>query len=76
MVIPALEYLFHRVEHQFDGRPTLMVVFDSVKDEMILVTPVYPSAAIAPEAAYAAAIERLERLVAASDQPFKPRTPV
>jgi type IV secretion system protein VirB4 len=26
VVIPALEYLFHRVEQQFDGRPTLMVV--------------------------------------------------
>ncbi len=26
VVIPALEYLFHRVEDQFDGRPTLMVV--------------------------------------------------
>jgi type IV secretion system protein TrbE len=26
VLIPALEYLFHRVEAQFDGRPTLMVV--------------------------------------------------
>ena len=26
VVIPALEYLFHRVEEQFDGRPTLMVI--------------------------------------------------
>jgi type IV secretion system protein VirB4 len=26
VVIPALEYLFHRVEAQFDGRPTLMIV--------------------------------------------------
>jgi type IV secretion system protein VirB4 len=26
VVIPALEYLFHRVEQQFDGRPTLMVI--------------------------------------------------
>jgi type IV secretion/conjugal transfer VirB4 family ATPase len=26
VVIPALEYLFHRVEQQFDGRPTLMIV--------------------------------------------------
>lgn len=25
-LIPALEYLFHRVEQQFDGRPTLMIV--------------------------------------------------
>jgi type IV secretion system protein VirB4 len=26
VVVPALEYLFHRVEAQFDGRPTLMIV--------------------------------------------------
>jgi len=26
VVIPALDYLFHRVEAQFDGRPTLMIV--------------------------------------------------
>ena len=26
VLIPALEYLFHRVERQFDGRPTLMIV--------------------------------------------------
>lgn len=26
VVIPALEYLFHRVEDQLDGRPTLMII--------------------------------------------------
>jgi type IV secretion system protein VirB4 len=26
VVVPALEYLFHRVEARFDGRPTLMIV--------------------------------------------------
>jgi type IV secretion system protein VirB4 len=26
VVIPALEYLFHRVEGQFDGRPTLLIL--------------------------------------------------
>jgi type IV secretion/conjugal transfer VirB4 family ATPase len=26
VVIPSLEYLFHKVESQFDGRPTLMIV--------------------------------------------------
>jgi type IV secretion system protein VirB4 len=26
VVVPALEYLFHRVEQQFDGRPTLLIL--------------------------------------------------
>jgi type IV secretion system protein VirB4 len=26
VVLPALEYLFHRVEQQFDGRPTLLIL--------------------------------------------------
>src|SRR5258708_40069669 len=26
VVIPALEYLFHRVEQQFDGRATLLII--------------------------------------------------
>jgi type IV secretion system protein VirB4 len=26
VVVPALEYLFHRVEQRFDGRPTLMII--------------------------------------------------
>jgi type IV secretion system protein VirB4 len=26
VIIPALEYLFHRVEQQFDGRPTLLIL--------------------------------------------------
>jgi type IV secretion system protein TrbE len=26
VVLPALEYLFHRVEHQFSGRPTLLIL--------------------------------------------------
>ena len=26
VIVPALEYLFHAVERQFDGRPTLMIV--------------------------------------------------
>jgi anthranilate synthase component 1 len=51
-------------------RPTLMVVFDSVKDEMILVTPVYPQAGLEAQAAYAAAVERLRGVVAALDEPI------
>jgi anthranilate synthase component 1 len=51
-------------------RPTLMVVFDSVKDEMIIVTPVYPSEEIEGAAAHAAALERLRSVVAALEQPL------
>jgi len=51
-------------------RPTLMVVFDSVKDEMIVVTPVYPRPEVDAEAAYAAAVERLRSVVAALDEPL------
>ena len=50
-------------------RPTLMVVFDSVKDEMIVVTPVYPQAKVDAQAAHAAAVERLRGVVAALDEP-------
>ena len=42
-------------------RPTLMLIFDNVKDEMILVTPVRPSAGIEAEDAYAAALSRIRR---------------
>jgi anthranilate synthase component 1 len=51
-------------------RPTIMVVFDAVKDEMIVVTPVYPQPAIDARSAYAQAVERLRRVVAALDEPL------
>jgi anthranilate synthase component I len=51
-------------------RPTVMVVFDAIKDEMIVVTPVYPDAAIDAPAAHAAAIERLREVVHALDEPL------
>ena len=51
-------------------RPTIMVVFDSVKDEMIVVTPVYPQPALEAQTAYAEAVERLRRVVAALDEPL------
>jgi anthranilate synthase component I len=50
-------------------RPTAMVIFDTVKDEMILVTPVYPARKMDAKAAYVAAIARLEKLVDALDEP-------
>ena len=51
-------------------RPTIMVVFDAVKDEMIVVTPVHPRSELDAHAAYAEAVERLRRVVAALDEPL------
>jgi anthranilate synthase component I len=51
-------------------RPTVMVVFDAVKDEMIVVTPVYPQPTVDAQTAYAAAVERLRGVVAALDEPL------
>jgi anthranilate synthase component 1 len=51
-------------------RPTVMVVFDAVVDEMIVVTPVYPRAGADGHAAYAEAVERLRGVVAALDEPL------
>ena len=51
-------------------RPTIMVVFDAVKDEMIVVTPVRPAPGIDAQSAYAHAIERLRGVVLALDEPL------
>ena len=51
-------------------RPTLMVVFDNLKDEMIVVTPVRPQPGIDAETAYASAVERLRGVVEALDAPL------
>ena len=51
-------------------RPTIMVVFDAVKDEMIVVTPVYPQPDVDAQQAHADAVERLRRVVAALDEPL------
>jgi anthranilate synthase component 1 len=51
-------------------RPTIMVVFDSLKAEMIAVTPVWPHKGLVAEAARQAAIARLQRIVAALDEPL------
>ena len=43
-------------------RPTIMVVFDSVRDELCVVTPVRPRAGITLRAAHEAALARLEKI--------------
>jgi anthranilate synthase component 1 len=51
-------------------RPTLIVIFDSVKDEMTVVTPVRPTPGVSAKAAYARAAERLNVVVDRLDQPL------
>ncbi len=51
-------------------RPTVMVIFDIVKDEITIVTPVRPDARQSAEKAYKAAIKRLKGAVALLDEPL------
>ncbi|HRN89605.1 anthranilate synthase component I [Hyphomicrobium sp.] len=51
-------------------RPTVIVIFDSVKDEISLVTPVRPDGKATAEKAYKAALKRLKNAVAALDEPL------
>ncbi len=51
-------------------RPTVMVIFDAVKDEMTVATPVYPRLRISAQAAYQDALARLAKVVAALDEPL------
>ncbi len=50
-------------------RPTLLLVFDAVKDEMVAITPVFPKAQVTAQQAYEGALARLDALFAALDQP-------
>ena len=51
-------------------RPTLMAVFDSVRDELTIVTPVRPQAGISARAAYETAQARLDTLVTVLESPL------
>jgi anthranilate synthase component 1 len=51
-------------------RPTVMVVFDSVRDEMVIVAAVRPSPGVAARAAREAAQARIEAVVAALESPL------
>src|SRR3984957_5638202 len=50
-------------------RPTITAIFDSVKDEIILITPVWPDKTVDAKAAYAGAIERRARRAAQREPP-------
>ncbi len=54
-------------------RPTIMVVFDTVRDEITLVTPVRPQGGVDARAAYEAAVARLDRVIATLDAPLDHR---
>ena len=51
-------------------RPTLMAVFDAVRDEISIVTPVRVAPGISARAAYDRAAERIEALVATLEGPL------
>jgi anthranilate synthase component I len=51
-------------------RPTMMVVFDAVRDEMILVTPVRPRSEVSAAMAYESARERIDEIVLCLETPL------
>ena len=51
-------------------RPTIVIVFDAVKDTITVVTPVWPSKTVTADAALARAIDRLTLIVDALDRPL------
>jgi anthranilate synthase component 1 len=51
-------------------RPTVMAIFDSVKDEVAVTAPVYPMAGVSPRVAYTRASERISEVVDALDRPL------
>ena len=57
-------------------RPTITAIFDSVKDEIIVITPVWPAKDMDAKAAYARATERLNEAVAELERPAPPSAEV
>jgi anthranilate synthase component I len=51
-------------------RPTVMAIFDSVKDEVTITAPVYVDKAVSAKAAFARATERISEVVDALDRPL------
>ena len=56
-------------------RPTVMVVFDSVRDEMVIVTPVRPRPGVTAPMAEEAGRDRIEAVIACLEQPLPPAPP-
>ncbi|MCA0318528.1 MAG: anthranilate synthase component I [Proteobacteria bacterium] len=57
-------------------RPTVVLVFDAVKDQITVVTPVRPQAGQTARAAYDRAVDRLIGVVDALDTPLDKQTPL
>lgn len=57
-------------------RPTIIVIFDAVSDEITVVTPVRPKSNIDEKAAYAQALERLSEVTEALDRPMSQELPL
>jgi anthranilate synthase component 1 len=53
-------------------RPTVTAIFDNIRDEITIVTSVWPQAGLDARAAYARAAERLEDTIADLDRPLPP----
>jgi anthranilate synthase component 1 len=51
-------------------RPTILAIFDTVKDEILVVTPVWPDKNVDARTAYARALGRLDEAVAELDKPL------
>jgi len=51
-------------------RPTVMVVFDGVRDEISLITPVRPQDGVSARAAYETALSRLDEVTGALERPL------
>jgi anthranilate synthase component 1 len=51
-------------------RPTIMLVFDTVRDEMTIVTPVRPTPGLSAKAAYESAVDRIDAIVLTLEGPL------
>lgn len=51
-------------------RPSIVAIFDSVRDEIVVVSPIWPEAGIDAKAAYARASERIADTVADLERPL------
>jgi anthranilate synthase component 1 len=51
-------------------RPTVIVIFDAVKDEVTIVTPIRPQSNLSAAQAYARAVDRLSSVIDALDTPL------